>query len=89
MPIQLRIIGVRVAASISNTPGDGVAERLLLVALEFRHLPGAEQRCDEGEYAHAWRAPVALRPGLFVALWWLWESGVLRAPAPDGAMWWL
>ena len=29
--------------------GNRIAERLLLVALEFRHLPGAEQRCDEGE----------------------------------------
>ena len=82
MAVELRIIGVRVAAAMSYTPRDGVAERLLFVALEFRHLPGAEQRCDEGEDAHAWRAPVVLRPGLFVALWWLWRAVSCAAPAP-------
>ena len=45
--------GVRVAASdplATHHATIGVAERvLLLVALEFCHLPGAEQRSDEGE----------------------------------------
>ena len=76
------------SASISNTPGEASpsASSSWLESLIFLPPSSGAKR----GYAHAKRAPVALRPGLFVALWCGCGRAVLcAAPAPDGRNGWL